>query len=361
MKHFIEFVLIGAMATSGISTTGHGAVPRVSPQVCKEVLGLFEKKFCGVGFTFECFCCDGLSRTELQEDIKTLRVLLDRFPSTLTGAIKELLHRRANTSAGLRSKVAPPFQSPEAVCRACFSRLLFDLKGWNFVRKIKETYRPSFFEGDLAFEEAVARRVSASSDPIRTKYKELSFTDISELLCSDVYAKCYEEALCQSSAKVRIYHRIFLFFDKEIPETDAALFYGEEVFRASLRYERVKHDIENGMINDKTYRLVGRFEQLAREILRRRNLMVTIAKAALKKDHFSRYHCNNRSNGKLPRELEDKIERETAFIDRMRARLTHMRNELNILQERLYRDSNWWKPANLIDEEEEKKILEEIE
>ena len=313
MKHFIEFVLIGAMATSGISTTGHGAVPRVSPQVCEEALGLFEKKFCGVDFTFKGFCCDGLSSTELQEDIKTLRVLLDRFPSTLTGAIKESLHRRADTSAGLRSKVAPPFQSPEAVCGACFSRLLFDLKGWNFVRKIKETSR-SFFEGGLAFEEAVAR---CGSEPIQTRYKELSFTDISELLCSDVYAKCYEEALCQSSAKVRIYHRMFLFFDKDIPQSDAALFYGEEVFRASLRYERIKRDIENGTVDDKTYRLVGRFEQLAREILRRRNLMVTIAKAALKKDHFSRYHCNNRSNGKLPRELKDKIERETAFIDRM--------------------------------------------
>lgn len=358
MKHFIEFVLIGAMATSGISTTGHGAVPRVSPQVCEEVLGLFEKKFCGVDFTFKGFRCDGLSRTELQEDIKTLRVLLDRFPSTLTGAIKELLHRRADTSAGLRSKVAPPFQSPEAVCGACFSRLLFDLKGWNFVRKIKETSR-SFFEGGLAFEEAVAR---CGSEPIQTRYKELSFTDISELLCSDVYAKCYEEALCQSSAKVRIYHRMFLFFDKDIPQSDAALFYGEEVFRASLRYERVKRDIENGTIDNKTHLLIPRFFRLARETGFRCNIMTCIAETSLKKDFFKSYGLEERLDGKLPGELRDKIKRETDLIYRMQRRLEAMRNDLNALLERVgwYWDTNWWK-VNFVGEKEGKKILEEIE
>lgn len=188
------------------------------------------------------------------------------------------------------------------------------------------------------------------------------FGGLADELESDVYAQCYVECLRQSSPKIQTYHRMFLFFDKEIPETDAALFYGEEVFRAFLRYERIKRDIENKTIDNKTRLLISRFFRLARETGFRCNIMTCIAKAGLKKDFFKSYGLKERLDGKLPGELRDKIKRETDLIYRMRRRLEAMRNDLNALLERVgwYWNTNWWK-VNFVGKKEGKKILEEIE
>ena len=190
------------------------------------------------------------------------------------------------------------------------------------------------------------------------------FCDLTNELANDVYvyAECYAECLRKCSKKVQTYHRMFLFFDKELPASDAALFYGEEVFRASLRYERVKHDIENKTVDNKTHLLIPRFFRLARETGSRCNIMTYIAETSLKKDFFKSYGLKERLDGKLPGELRDKIKRETDFIYCMRRRLEAMRNDLNALLERVgwYWDTNWWK-VNFVGEKEGKKILEEIE
>ena len=153
---------------------------------------------------------------------------------------------------------------------------------------------------------------------------------------------------------------MFLFFDQYIPETDAALFYGEEVFRLSLRHEHIRRDVRNKTVDGRTYRLADRFEQLSDRLVRLRNVMSCIVKADIRGESiFGRF------NGEP---MEWQIARDNAFLDNMRRKLEARRKDLKNLQEdtgivlgsRAYSDGNWWKPHH-VDEEEGRKILEEIE
>ncbi len=392
MRHSVKFIFIATIVAIGMPTTEY-AIPKLSPRGRENARKVIVATLKSLYQRYEtCFVpryevvrkmngssdvrvkeCD-LSHTELQQDIETSCALLDTFPSVLISSVTKRLNRCDDASAGLRENVTTfrLLEHCEGVCGDCLSDLFVtdpskaeeektkELKVLKLVKSLWKIRKLPEHQCERYKEQNLLQKTTDG-------YKAPDFFgDLAGVLANDVYAECYAECLRKCSKKVQTYHRMFLFFDKEIPETDAALFYGEEVFRAFLRYERIKRDIENKTIDNKTYRLVGRFNRLAEEICCRRDLMVSIAEAALKKAHFKSLPSGNCSAKKLPNELKGKIEKEIAFIDRMKERSTDMRNKLHTLwepvaSEQTYGDHNWWKPANLIGEKDGRKLLEEIE
>lgn len=358
-----------------------------------------------------------------RQDVDIFCTLLDELPLVLTNKIKLRLSS-CDGSGGLRKAITPFRQKDyKMMCTECLCELFFPYAldndntrltgregGFNVLNVARMIHSFCTNPSDLHNERiksAISESIAESNSPYTQRSYDIihgvSLNDytqaksrnmprtvpyiiserngryeynpfcmfggvLSDEVINDIGAKCYAEALRQSSPKARIYHRMFLFFDEEIPESDAALFYGEEVFRSFLRYEYIKRTVENKTIDAKTHLPVGRFYRLSDKLFSLRNFMVTVAEAGLKKDFFRSCGFVDRFDNKLPREFREKIKKETDFIDRMVKKLRNMRDDLNALSENpdialwtIYRDYNWWSFKLKIGEEEGKKILEEIE
>ncbi len=399
MRHFIKFTLIGTVVAIGILPSGYAA-PEFSPQVRKEIRNFAEKRveLCYEQWHSLAYRRYGWSPSpdehrKRRQDVDIFCTLLDELPLVLTNKIKLLLSS-CDGSDGLRKAITPFRQQDyKMMCTECLCELFSpdvldndhtrltgregDFKVLNLTKMIHTFYvAPSNQKWFQTKDFELLVKNSLKIVPIiserngRYEYNPFCMFGgvLSDEVINDIGAKCYAEALRQSSPKARIYHRMFLFFDEEIPESDAALFYGEEVFRSFLRYESIKRAVENKTIDAKTHLPVGRFYRLSDKLFSLRNFMVTVAEAGLKKDFFRSCDFVHRSDNKLPRELREKIKKETDFIDRVVKKLRNMRDDLNALSENpdialwtIYRDCNWWKFKLKIGEEEGKKILEEIE
>ena len=368
---------------------------------------------------------DGVDKKELQQDIDTLcGVLSDEFPSVFMEELDRSLQPCNDACAGLREKITCHDNSYGMKCRFLGKYLsdVFHPGFWDETEKSRENfeYKLRLRKGDrsgfkisrreiahshivhviirseksseyshtkqlrleerlknfikdsecLGFEDdnpgkfkACRRLIAIGFYRTGTRYdKHIEYDPshiFNEEFVYEISSLIYPECMSRLSPKARLYHRMFLFFDQYIPETDAALFYGEEVFRLSLRHEHIRRDVRNKTVDGRTHRLADRFAQLADRLVRLRNFMSCIAEADVKaRSVFGRLDGNSM----------EFAARDNAFLDNMRRKLEARRKDLQNLQEdtgivlgsRAYSDGNWWKPHH-VDEEEGRKILEEIE